>query len=833
MLSRASRLWRVKASYPAPCRLRRDAAVPPTLRYYSDSHGPASTPAPQSAIIIPHDAQNITPDELIQHIQPPERGALNGSLVFLLTPSFARWLSDDHTFLQKAVDRVLTHHRRTHIAAIAAVVDKLPARYQKSELSQKAEYEAEGIAYTFLAKPISNLRSSESALNGNGISFHHTFSPRGLEQDLGRQYHYSNILRLPLANTIFQTGSPSTMVHSIWLKGNLSNKAKLNEWNSLSHCGLQIHESARGSKKTYGLDVPLIPLSFPRIVEAGMGNIVRKIVGENKTSITASAELEEIIPRYFKSRGEPARAISVWALVIPENVLDSVINGTRSMLPGKDTKSWEALWKENSPQRQSFISSAIAEGARLHRVLSGGGGWGKKAGLLALDPEMTYDEDILAFPSVYGDSTAISPGEFGSAHEFVRPGDSIQFFTLSSPSDFLESTITTAPGSTSRGCDWEFGTVPSTIDSIQSVSSPLSESESSDLTVLPNRFGALTEGALTMVKRRQDVSNPENSWETVNATKIDVPHTRFVGTELETILRPIHVRRIVPNKESAMPVVMEVSKPPRRIRSYTPRQIRKYLANMRPKIRPIRAPLIRKQLLDVHPRIRPILSTSKLPLEVEEVNADDGKYHTTMQNSTAEFASLVSKLRQSQPETTSTSKIRKHYTLDKVEMVPKQIFPRIIPIPLDPQEETTVLSPPLKATQEYQSRAVICKERGEQRKRAKKAGKPLTKKQLKYEQKKETRREREQEKRLKDSLAVDEKVRWFMDRPLRVKKIPTELGVKGQEPFEGEEKDPYAGTPFAKERMEDERKKRGKKGKRPRVREGKKKLLEEVSSWLK
>ena len=286
-----------------------------------------------------------------------------------------------------------------------------------------------------------------------------------------------------------------------------------------------------------------------------MGNIIRGIVGPDEVKITASTELEQVVPQYFKSRGEPAQATSAWALVMPKDKADSTIRDTKQLifnqsgtnpenLSPEDYKYWEqkgfeTLWQEDLPRWNIMVQEAILRGARLHRVLSGGGGWGKKAGLLSLDPmpigapaRQLPTEDGMAddFDSVDEFSTALKP--------VVKDGDFIQFFiSAATPQgkDDVSAFEDLKRLEESTGGDawsWEFGIIPSTVDSIPGGSWQHTGKASEDVVVFKGSFGALTEGGLTLMRGCGVNKKTGIAEVNLNTTTIDVPFSRWSAIRL-------------------------------------------------------------------------------------------------------------------------------------------------------------------------------------------------------------------------------------------------------------------------------------------------------------
>lgn len=489
--------------------------------------------------------------------------------VFLLTPSFAPWLDEHNTFLQRLADRLFLSRPPGTIRILTAVVDKLPApivpHVQDKSSVDSAFQESvplgsqtgfEGIAYAGSAvietrpkfAPYSGdpFYGADEPLEPGRISFYHSFQPPNTPETHRTDTRYTLYqLHLPLANTIFHTGRRSTMVYSKWTKEDGQEEARCQARTYIRRMKLNLGGKALKwrSDGILSMSIPLLPLTMPRKIEEGMGNIVRRVIGSSDTGITASTELEDAVPRFFEARGQPPQSMAAWALVMPKSVMKSVLSSTKSMLANPvgsidsadaepSAESWKSLWQNNELKHPDFVAKAIAQGARLHRILSGGGGWGKKAGLLALDPEIGYDESFSSSPADHQDGPGTSTNIWGSAHDLVKPGDFIQFFTTS-----------TAPSSDTDlqdaqtdqvAVNWEFGTLPSTMDAMPTSPPMSSISDDSGVSLFRNYFGALTEGALTMRAETISETPSGKKTEAINATKIDVPHSqlRFTNVRL-------------------------------------------------------------------------------------------------------------------------------------------------------------------------------------------------------------------------------------------------------------------------------------------------------------
>ncbi|KAF2000954.1 hypothetical protein P154DRAFT_191386 [Amniculicola lignicola CBS 123094] len=476
----------------------------------------------------------------------------HGLAVFFLTPSFAKWLHGDETFLKKALAHIYPPVESTaRVQALVAVVDKLPVpQYLNLGLpnldlvNQREQYPPvwdtglEGVTYRTMSladasrSVVRSTRDQKGTLSFISSGFH------------SRRVSSTKTLELPLANTVFQTGSTTTMALSSWEWGPESNFVR-KEKSDLVHQAIHIYDSppypAFDPKMPNSLSttsIPLVPLTIPRVVEASMGNILRRITGPDGESATASEELEQMVPQYFAARGLTPQSISVWALLIPHSETSFIEDQTASILQSsqlsnhlvKLSEPWQSLWSSNPPIWNDLGQQAISRGARLHRVISGGGGWGKKAGLLSLDPSING----LEHADSSTESFAEGPEDLSSAlQEVVRPGDSIQFFASPIPDDALPADedvlrkldTDTAVDQACTVWGWEFGTVPSTVDAVPNSSwQHRNKSTSNQIYVTRNCFGALAEGGMTL---RESRSDRLDGAESVEQTQVDVPFSRF------------------------------------------------------------------------------------------------------------------------------------------------------------------------------------------------------------------------------------------------------------------------------------------------------------------
>ncbi|KAL7627809.1 hypothetical protein AAE478_002004 [Parahypoxylon ruwenzoriense] len=231
-------------------------------------------------------------------------------------------------------------------------------------------------------------------------------------------------ITLPLANTIFQTGRRSTLFASKWKRSH-NGSMTLATMEEKRTQRIRPHDLSADHTRPL---LPLLPLTPPRKIVAGLGNIVRQV--EVDGSVTpASKELESLIPKVFDARSKrdglySPGPIGVWCWVLPPHVL-----GTQDFLDlGIFQAELSQSEAEVSLEAMGVFSKLISSGCRLHKILSGGGGWGLKQGLLSLDPETTYslpDEgDVEMFIKAFQERHNPNPSE-----GLVTPGSYLMFCT--------------------------------------------------------------------------------------------------------------------------------------------------------------------------------------------------------------------------------------------------------------------------------------------------------------------------------------------------------------------------------------------------------------------
>lgn len=334
--------------------------------------------------------------------------------VLLCTPSFSSLLfspsgptSTLQSLVAKIFARALKHQFGATVSGIrvvAAIVDALPA--------PETGYIAEGISYMILA-PVGDQNlvvAPDEADQGDKGTLEFKFSDKWLDGSQSNatvpwgETDYR--VAFNLANTLFLSGRKKTLLDATYLldpSGDLH--LAQHEW--LAHCSIPYHDGEtrflsnfnnRALETDIVLNLPLVPLTEPRKISDSLGNILRTVELPDGTQRPASHELEANLESYFRTTKQQPHPRPVWALLTDESGVERsclVFHNAKFMdaLHGEASQrsALEIIWSKSDLEASAeykipLRESILLDGAKLQRVLSGGGGWGDKAGLLALDP---------------------------------------------------------------------------------------------------------------------------------------------------------------------------------------------------------------------------------------------------------------------------------------------------------------------------------------------------------------------------------------------------------------------------------------------------------------
>lgn len=190
-------------------------------------------------------------------------------------------------------------------------------------------------------------------------------------------------LTLPLANTLFQNGRRSTLLVSEWrqTKGFHNKLFELVRMVEKRSQVVDLPSTVLFDK--VNISAPVVPITQPRKVIEGLGNILAKTEINGEPS-PASKELQANIPRLLEARSALSQSdfaagrVGVWALIYPKHMfrgdenlvrfyktIDARFLGTAlnklafDMSTDRERMAWET---------QPVLRNAFFKGARLHRI---------------------------------------------------------------------------------------------------------------------------------------------------------------------------------------------------------------------------------------------------------------------------------------------------------------------------------------------------------------------------------------------------------------------------------------------------------------------------------
>ena len=463
-------------------------------------------------------------------------------VVLLVTPLHIELLNHDVSLIPEIVCKAFsTCDVGQEFHVIAAVVDRVP--HTQSEPSEPyittkvvKNDGLEGISvcildsetaapdlWTTQAQP--NARKAMSVQQQSTLSFILQPTPQFVEALINQtppQSVTSRSVQLPVANTLFRNGRTSTLLAQRWIvASNQEPRPELRLAEEIDLPQQSLHMSGIVGSKAYyhrySLNPQLTLITPPRIIAAGMGNIIRTIqFGDNfEKTMPASTELESAVARIRQTR----KIDGIWAQVTPG---ENHVRHPRARL--------------DYPLQKS-----IDYGSRLHKVLSGGGGWGNKQGLLALDPDSDYGKNSEASLIHSGDGEDFEAEKSDILGEVVKPGDVISFWAhIPRETKKINTSIIASPKSLTVIVPRSviFGVIPSTMDlAPESEVTSAKGTTASQYTLIVNQFGMLSEHGMSM---KVSTIGPESQSALgveqvglVVQTKLDVPYTRIKIADAE------------------------------------------------------------------------------------------------------------------------------------------------------------------------------------------------------------------------------------------------------------------------------------------------------------
>ncbi|KAJ5582482.1 hypothetical protein N7535_001102 [Penicillium sp. DV-2018c] len=476
------------------------------------TQNPAKSGPPLAYTWLTKDADETTPDDILSSLPsgPTSLTAAPTSVpILLVTPTFAHWLDPANPFLSRFFSRLYGNSTGNEsLCAVAAVVDTFPNTGPESSISS----ESEGVSVLIVEESAVRAKGTPPSLIRSSASEepHISFSVQA--QGIGQTSKGpSHEIGLRLANTIFVNGRDTTLLGTRWLWNNTTNAYELDKSLDLTSCRV----TATSQTVDTALELPLHPVTERRRVMTSMGNILRQLAkstdATSTETIPASSELEKELPRYIAEHNIIDQRVSVWALVESP---DSEVAG-----PGSST--------------HDRLLQSLQQGGKLHRVMSGGGGWGKKQGLLSLDPEISFSgtanaDGLAAFTQVFDHGTAhvdtppfidegITVDDLSLLSQVAAAGDYIQFFVSVEPG-VAETKVSSELESQEDAVSYHFGMVADSMEH----ETHNSDENGKAIVSLPRTFGALSEKAIAY-------SQPiKGKMASNSSTKLDIPGCRVI-----------------------------------------------------------------------------------------------------------------------------------------------------------------------------------------------------------------------------------------------------------------------------------------------------------------
>ncbi|KFY26361.1 hypothetical protein V493_04131 [Pseudogymnoascus sp. VKM F-4281 (FW-2241)] len=499
-------------------------------QYYGSVEGPPHVVKSKNSwrkqfSITTRSPASLKPDDILSKIKEVQSsfdsekykallGNTEKTVVILSTPSFSTWL-ENGSFIPSLLQTIFPATLdAAEVETILGVVDGLVPS-DISSLGSDRITPAEGFGVSIILRKPGDYQG-ERRLRQSAIDFRSSptdsssitvrvHDPIAVELTKASQRHSD--VTVPLANTTFRNGRTSTLLEVRWERSSPGSQFKQTRSNELE--SLTISDNFSGKLFESFTSIPLEPITETRHIASGLGNIVRTLTDASGKEIPASSELEASVVSYLSSRGLPEQTVGVWALVFPGEVYES----------------GRGKWAKDYPTR---VWDAIRHGAGLHRVVSGGGGWGIKAGLLSLDPETMFGSGEARYDFSQPGSALDSDAEQTRAlGQIAKPGSYIQFLIAHQQLDQLAGaapSLNNAELLEARGLDGTtpsilLGCIPSTIDDIPlpPLETPGDEARQ-ELAVAYNQLSILSEKGLYL--RREDA---EQAHKPAHFTRVDIP----------------------------------------------------------------------------------------------------------------------------------------------------------------------------------------------------------------------------------------------------------------------------------------------------------------------
>ena len=420
------------------------------------------------------------------------------NVIILVTPAFAKWVEADGVFLEAALQHMYgnftSYSSMRGLQSSVAIVDRLPGQAFQGDRTDAITSNAtaraidghEGIALWIDSMRIDPDLVTSADDDDSGQRLVRMTLMRPMEG-----WSSVTVIELRPSNTLFVNGSQSTMFQDSWA----INQSEGTKWRRTGPRALLKTLEFFVPADAPVFSAPIETLTNRREILSSMGNVIRQLKSANDgRPLPASAELEEKVPQYLARKRDTDGTLLVFALVTRARITETL--GLDGILQPSEANVIEA--------DMSSLRRALLAGAHLHRVTSGGGGWGKKQGLLSLDPAFDFakhDDTGSLDAMLQGEN----PGSGVSAMNAVNPGDFVQFFASYEPEQQMLRNLDSASTTDVDTSDWDgmdwmqqtpLHTIAGSLPNQDGLSMPLQEGKQSQSIIIgiPDQFGMLSAG---------------------------------------------------------------------------------------------------------------------------------------------------------------------------------------------------------------------------------------------------------------------------------------------------------------------------------------------------
>jgi hypothetical protein len=355
------------------------------------------------------------------------------SALILFSKGFAQHVGYNTLFVQSIINKLFKHKGLDHLEVTLAVVDRIPAppdsaanALTKSSAEREEDAGLEGIS--FLVFDDTNSKTPFVISSSEFTSTPHisiSIKPRGNS----RAYK----VKLPVANTLFENEKLNTLIHSKWTYKDGS--LKVVDSADVQSVSVKFPQHSRASgRQAFGLSIPYSAITPIRMIEEGLGNVIRKISDpESQRVMPASAELQRELTTGLAHTGQ------IFAVVMPPDVYQTIQTKVKSMITTGSTEP-----NDLSPQAVTEMETVflfkdlilhIKSGTSVRRVIGGGGEWGDRASLVTLEPTEPFETST----SIENDDISLSYIERLNSASIAPTGHYIQFFMSAVEHDSLSA----------------------------------------------------------------------------------------------------------------------------------------------------------------------------------------------------------------------------------------------------------------------------------------------------------------------------------------------------------------------------------------------------------